>query len=286
MEVATRVEPCAPCVFGWMTCCCDQRVVWRASEPNIWPHHEQVALTIDDVPRKGTTRDDVLKIMQLLFDHRAKATFFVIFEQLAEVPHDVRRVFMDHVRCHGHEIGLHFAGRWGFAMPVDELHAAAVEAQSVVQRCYGLRLRYARMPGGFSTPAQVTALEALGLTVANGTAYPFDADLCQCLPARFLGRCAARLSERGGRIAILHDSPRLVSKGGELAAFLDAARRGHGLTVVTLEELLERIGTARDAPLVPLVRVRVRERERERERERNGEPGVLAHGLQHAVRVK
>lgn len=256
--IATRIEPCAPCLFGWMTCCFDQRVVWRASEPNTWPHRDQVALTIDDVPRKGTTRDDVLKIMQLLFEHRAKATFFVIFEQLAEVPLDVRRVFMDHVRCHGHEIGLHFSGRWGVAMPVAELHTAAVKAQSMVQRCDGLRIRYARMPGGFSTPAQVTALEALGLTVANGTAYPFDADLCQCLPARFLGRCAARLSERGGRIAILHDSPRLVSEGSELAAFLDAARRGHGLTVVTLEELLERIGTARDAPLVPLVGVRVR----------------------------
>jgi len=235
-----------------MTCCCDQRVVWRASEPNMWPHRGQVALTIDDVPRKGTTRDDVLKIMQLLFEHRAKATFFVIFEQLAEVPSDVRRVFMDHVRCHGHEIGLHFSGRWGFAMPVAKLRAAAVEAQSMIQRCYGLRLRYARMPGGFSSPAQVTALEALGLTVANGTAYPFDADLCQCLPARFLGRCAARLSARGGRIAILHDSSKLVSEGSELASFLHTARNGHGLAVVTLEELLERIGATRDAPLVPL----------------------------------
>ena len=237
-----------------MTCCFDRRVVWRASEPRMWPHRDQVALTIDDVPRKGTTREDVLAIMQLLFQYRAKATFFVIFEQLAEVPPDVRRVFMDHVRCYGHEIGVHFAGRWGFAMPVDELHAAAEGAQSMVQRCYGLRMRYARMPGGFSTPAQVTALETLGLTVANGTGYSFDADLCQCLSAAVLGRCAARLSERGGRIAILHDSPKLVSNGGgELAAFLDAARHRHGLTVVTLEELLERIGTARDAPLVPLV---------------------------------
>ena len=103
-----------------------------------------------------------------------------------------------------------------------------------------MRIRHARMPGGFSTPAQVTALERLGLKVVNGTGYPFDVDLCACLSALALGRCAARLVERGGRIAILHDTDRLLAS---VEAFLNARRKYEG-AVVTLDELLERIAVA------------------------------------------
>ena len=242
-ECGACLEPAAPCLFGWMTCCWDGRVVWRASEAQRWPHRGQVALTIDDVPRAGTTAADVQALMALLASHNASATFFVMFEQFVAAPENVRRVFMDHVRAHGHEVGLHFEGRWGHAMHVDELRQRAVEAQHLVEHRYGLKLRYARMPGGFSRPEQVTVLEQLGLTVVNGTGYPFDVDLCACLSARALGRCAARLTAQGGRIAILHDADKLY---GEVEAFLRAARNQNGHAVVTLEELLERIGPGRD----------------------------------------
>ena len=237
------LEPAVPCLFGWMTCCWDGRVVWRASEAGRWPHRGQVALTIDDVPRAGTTIGDVQALMALLASHNASATFFVIFEQFVRASENVRRVFMDHVRAHGHEVGLHFRGRWGHAMHVDKLTQRAVEAQHLVEQRYGLKLRYARMPGGFSRPEQVTVLEQLGLTVVNGTGYPFDVDLCARLPARALGRCAARLTAEGGRIAILHDTKKLYH---EVEAFLHAARNQNGHAVVTLEELLERIGPGRD----------------------------------------
>ena len=242
-ECGACLEPAAPCLFGWMTCCWDGRVVWRASEAQRWPHRGQVALTIDDVPRASTTAADVQALMALLASHNSSATFFVIFDQFVAAPENVRRVFMDHVRAHGHEVGLHFEGRWGHAMHVDELRQRAVEAQHLVEHRYGLKLRYARMPGGFSRPEQVTVLEQLGLTVVNGTGYPFDVDLCACLSARALGRCAARLTAQGGRIAILHDADKLY---GEVEAFLRAARNQNGHAVVTLEELLERIGPGRD----------------------------------------
>ena len=104
-------------------------------------------------------------------------------------------------------------------MDVEEVSKGACEAMHLVQRGYNMRIRHARMPGGFSTPAQVTALERLGLKVVNGTGYPFDVDLCACLSALALGRCAARLVERGGRIAILHDTDRLLAS---VEAFLNA----------------------------------------------------------------
>lgn len=69
-----------------------------------------------------------------------------------------------------------------------------------------------RMPGGLSTPAQVTLLNRMDSPWVNGTAYPGDADVCQCLSAVALGRCATRLANGDGRIAILHDDKRLVAK--------------------------------------------------------------------------
>ena len=89
------------------------------------------------------------------------------------------------------------------------------------------------MPGGFSTPAQVTLLESYGLKVVNGTAYPGDADVCQCLSAMVIGRCAARLADGDGRIAILHDDKRLIAK---LASFL-AQLQLQGKRAVTLSDL-------------------------------------------------
>ena len=248
-ECGACLEPAVPCLFGWMTCCWDGRVVWRASEAQRWPHRGQVALTIDDVPRKGTTVDDVQRLMTLLASHVATATFFVMFDQFVAAPENVRRAFLTYVKGYGHELGLHFKGRWGHTMATEELLQRATEARHLVEQCYGMRLRYARMPGGFSRPEQVTALESLGLTVVNGTGYPFDVDLCACLPARALGRCAARLTARGGRIAILHDTHKLYH---EVEAFLRAARDQNGHTVVALEELLERIATGSDERVLAL----------------------------------
>ena len=92
-----------------------------------------------------------------------------------------------------------------------------------------------RMPGGLSTPAQVTLLNRMDSPWVNGTAYPGDADVCQCLSAVALGRCAARLADGDGRIAILHDDKRLVAAKELLCA---APKAGEGKSTVTLSELL------------------------------------------------
>lgn len=237
-DVGACLEPVAPCFMGWMTGCWDARVVWRSGERT-----RKVALTIDDVPRDETRVEDVYLLMNLLRNAGAHATFFVIFEKFHKASTEVQRVFMQRVKADGHEVGLHFKGRWGHTMRVQDVSKGACEAMHFVQRCYDLKIRHARMPGGFSTRAQVTALERLGLKVVNGTGYPFDVDLCACMSALALGRCAARLVEEGGRIAILHDTNKLLAS---VEAFLNARRayEGQTNTVVTLDELLERISVA------------------------------------------
>ena len=231
------LEPLAPCLCGWMACC-DSRVVWRADADS--DTSDAIALTIDDVPRKDMKVSHVLELMHLLRQRRARVTFFVFFDRLNPKPDDpmedhlLVNTFVSEVKSNGHEIGLHFPGRWGNQMSTLELKWRTEQSLQIARRRFNLPIRYVRMPGGFSTPAQVTLLESYGLTVVNGTAYPGDADVCGCLSAIALGRFAARLANGDGRIAILHDDKRLIAK---LASFL-AQLQAQNKHSVTLSELL------------------------------------------------
>tara|TARA_B110001454_G_scaffold187876_1_gene185500 strand:+ start:1343 stop:2113 length:771 start_codon:yes stop_codon:yes gene_type:complete len=235
-------ESCAVClepIVPSLWCCftnCDRRVVWRGKEGG-----NRVALTIDDVPRRDSALKDLAELLIMLEKHnRTKATFFLIWSEMQHFRDDrVRLVEM--LRDNGHEIGIHFDGRWGCTVSDTEICRQTVEALHALQRHCGVVPRYARMPGGFSRRSTVTKLEGLGLTVVNGTAYPFDVDLCQRLSPAALGRCAANLAWRGGRIAILHDRDNLLPK---IEAFLEQARR-NDCRVVRLDALLDDIGPAR-----------------------------------------
>lgn len=231
---AAAFEPLVPCLCGWMVCC-DSRVQWVA-DGTLVP--DGVALTIDDVPRKGTQVAHVLELMRMLHQRNARATFFVFFDRLNYAPDDTNTKRMVEAFVHGvkegnHEVGLHFPGRWGNQMSLVDLKGQTMRSLAIAKR-FGLPVRYVRMPGGFSTPAQVEYLNSQNLTVVNGTAYPGDADVCGCLAAKVLGRCAARLANNGeGRIVILHDDKRLIAK---LAAFFEQLYRQQK-RAVTLSEL-------------------------------------------------
>ena len=237
-HVAAAFAPLAPCLCGWMTCC-DSRVLWYAQGDDDADIPNAVALTIDDVPRVGMKASNVRELMSLLAQHRARATFFVFFDRLNPPSNDhnynlMVNTFVSEVKAGGHEVGLHFPGRWGQKMSLTELRWHTEQSLQIARQRFGLRVRHVRMPGGFSTPAQVTLLESYGLTVVNGTAYPGDADVCGCLSAMALGRCAARLADADGRIVILHDDKRLIAKLASFLRHLEA----QGRRAMTLADVL------------------------------------------------
>ena len=236
-HLAALLSPCVPCLCGWMTCY-DSRVVWVADDAESDDSPRAVALTIDDVPRKGTTMQDVRNIMGLLKEFNARATFFVFFDQLNVSDADPRapivREFIKAVKAGGHELGVHFEGRWGNQMSLTELDFRIKSSLELARKRFAMDVNYLRMPGGFSNLAQVTLIKSHGLTVVNGTAYPGDADVCQCLSAFALGRCTARMANSDGRIAILHDDRRLLAKVYSFLEQMHVQRR----RAITLRELL------------------------------------------------
>lgn len=232
------LEPIVPCCCSCMTGCHDG-VVWRSESAF---DMGLVALTIDDSPRMDMTLDEVDKIMLILHEHdQAKATFFFIWTILDIFLKNnpiVARYFLDKIRTEGHEVGVHFDGRWGCTKPTAEFTQEAETMINRLNRDFRIELKYARPPGGFATHKTVSALEKLKLTTVIGTAYPFDVDLCRCLSAKRLGTCAAAMGHTGGRIVILHDRKDLIPK---LKAYLNRAVRQDGLEVVTLKTMLDNI---------------------------------------------
>jgi len=240
------VEPIAPCLLGGCVTGCDGRVRWRGE-----PGDGRIALTIDDVPRRGSTQVDVNRLLvKLAAADGAKATFFVIWSEGKHFDGDVVTM-VETLSREGHEIGVHFDGRWGCLADNKRLGQEALEAVNALQRITGSAPRYARLPGGFSRPSTVSMLAELHLTVVNGTAYPFDVDLCACLGPRALGRAAANLGRDGGRIAILHDRADLIPK---IEAFLEHAKR-NDCQVVSLDTLLDEIPATHTRPILPMLRL-------------------------------
>ena len=246
--VARCLEPCAPCLCGCMTGC-DGRVVWRGETQR---RGRLVALTIDDVPNKGTTTvDDLLALLALLDTHNARATFFVIWNAAKRVDPLTLKTMLKTIHEKRHEIGVHFDGRWGCTVSDAAICQETTEMLHALQDVCGVKPKYARLPGGFSRQSTVTLLnDTFDLTVVNGTAYPFDVDLCQWRSAKRLGQCAAELGRGGGRIAILHDREDLQEK---VKAFLERTA-SNGCRVVRLDTLLDEIHPeARSRLLMPVL---------------------------------
>lgn len=237
-----------PCVGSVMTCF-DSRVVWRAKRGRRHWQQTNVALTIDDVPLwlspGGGDQKTLSDLLQRLGG--VGCTFFVMVDDsppramagvnavstvnmIAEKVRDTNARF---------EVGIHRKGRWGWFVNDGDFIAETQRLISHVHlQCELARPKYARLPGGFSRPQTVDALDKPGLKlkVVNGTAYPFDADLCECLPPSTLGWCGARMAVRDGQIAILHYDQHI---GRKVASFLEEIRKQGKHDVVPLHELFK-----------------------------------------------
>ncbi|MFQ5922188.1 MAG: polysaccharide deacetylase family protein, partial [Anaerolineales bacterium] len=123
-----------------------------------------VALTLDDGPDASTTP----AILDLLQEHGARATFFVITERIPGNEHLVERMIED-----GHELGNHMTneepsirlGREGFAEDLNAADLALMEFDQV---------RWLRPGSGWFTANMIDTAESLGYRMALGSVYPFD----------------------------------------------------------------------------------------------------------------
>ncbi|CAB4243157.1 Polysaccharide deacetylase family protein [Methylacidimicrobium sp. AP8] len=189
---------------------------------------ELVVLTFDDGPDPEVTP----KILDLLEEHGAKASFFCVGEQAQRHPEILREI----VR-RGHSVENHsFRHSNFFAFSsLGALRREIRRAQSVLAEGAGTPPRFFRAPMGFRNPFLAPALARAGLRYVSWTRRGFDT-VCRT-PEVILRRLIRNLA--AGDILLLHDGSTARTPAGEpvsaeVLSSLLPILRARGLRAVSL----------------------------------------------------
>lgn len=196
------------------------------------PGARGVVLTFDDGPHPRWTP----RVLQILAQHRAPATFFVVGRKAEAYPDLVRAILDD-----GHSIGLHsYRHDWLFALRGGRrVHEDLERGVSVLEKLTGRRPSLFRPPIGHTNPIIGRIAEALELVIVGWTIGGRDG-----WSGARADDVAARVRRdlRDGAIILLHDAPesgdREPAALRALPSILDAISAA-GLDVVPLAPWLE-----------------------------------------------
>jgi len=196
----------------------------------------QAVLTFDDGPDAGPAATDA--VLDALDAAGAKATFFVVGEQMEKAPDLVPEIL-----ARGHEVGVHGQRHFRHDRVPSAESVADIEAGcATLAEALGTPPRFYRPPYGKLSEAGAEACRRLGLEVAYWSTWGLD---WEPLPADRVARRVNRDLEAGA-VVLLHDSARYAVRPdaaatvGAIASIADRAS-ALGLDLVTL-------GAAVDAP--------------------------------------
>jgi peptidoglycan-N-acetylglucosamine deacetylase len=191
-----------------------------------------IAITIDDGPDPDVTA----RVLDLLDEHRATATFFCIGERVARHPELARAIIERR-----HEIGNHshrHSMRFSLLGPA-ALAEEIARAQQVIAAVTGQVPRFFRAPAGLRNPFLEPVLARANLLLASWSRRGFDT--MNGSATVVLGRLTRRL--RAGDILLLHDGHAARTPAGtavilEVLPRLLSALAAAGLRPITLREAL------------------------------------------------
>lgn len=187
--------------------------------PVVWSvrrHDGCVAVTFDDGPTELTPQ-----VLECLARHGAKATFFVLGNQVLKRPDVLRRILAD-----GHEVAIH-----GYEHSLRDFYGQ-------VQRCknelsgYGAVPRVVRTPGGVIRPLLTLRLWWGKYPLVN---WSLDTHDSMRLEGKWKGPAPDYSRIGGGDIVLMHDDNSLCLK--ELPILLSSIRQ-RDLRPVTVSELV------------------------------------------------
>jgi peptidoglycan/xylan/chitin deacetylase (PgdA/CDA1 family) len=189
-----------------------------------------LALTFDD----GPSAADTPRVLDLLAQHGAHATFFTLAQNVRRHPELVRRMVAE-----GHEVAIHGELHLPLLMLPPGLIRREIERSAdAVRQAANVTARHYRPPFGFMVPSQARYVRNMGYTSVLGDVYPEDAyqPPVDTIVRRVLPRLTA------GSILILHDgspigTPSRARTVGALAIILRHMAT-HALRGVSVERLL------------------------------------------------
>jgi peptidoglycan/xylan/chitin deacetylase (PgdA/CDA1 family) len=183
-----------------------------------------VALTIDDTPDPRTT----VRILEVLAQNAAHATFFVIGEQIPGNEHVLRELVAG-----GHEVGNHNASDESSIRLSDSAFEASVRETGRTLWTYA-PVQWWRPGSGWVDSAMAARVSRLGYRCALGSVYPYD----PAIPSVTFASRYILSNTRPGAVIVLHDRG---ARGRRTARILERvlpALAARGVRVVTLTEML------------------------------------------------
>jgi peptidoglycan/xylan/chitin deacetylase (PgdA/CDA1 family) len=206
-----------------------------------------VALSFDDGPHPGFTP----QVLEILKQHEAGATFFLIGGRALRYPEVVARI-----RAEGHEIGNHYFKNGATlghsdeeflgnlekterAIGAGEKLAVGSETEPIGRLAFPKEKLF-RPPGGVAWPRQIQLARERGYTCVLGCAYPHD----PMHPPVWYIRWLIEKNLVPGTIVILHDGIANPMRSIAALPHILAAGRKKGLRFVSIAELMGRSGGA------------------------------------------
>jgi len=221
------------------------RAAWpRIDTPAAARAPASIAITIDDGPDPEVTP----RVLELLDEHDARATFFCIGERVAQHPALARAIVERR-----HEIGNHtYRHPMSFSLLGPRGMAEEIaRAQEVIGAATGSVARFFRAPAGLRNPFLEPVLARANLQLVSWTRRGFDTVTGSA--TRVLGSLTRHL--RPGDILLLHDGHAARTAAGvpvilEVLPRLLKAVAAAGLTPVTLRSALAQssAGAAKSSP--------------------------------------
>ncbi len=186
--------------------------------------HPLVALSFDDGPHPVFTP----QVLEILQQHDAKATFFLIGERALRHPEMVSRI-----KAAGHEVGNHYFRNGPTLRHSDADFLGYLEQ---TERAIGITAgpKLFRPPGGVAWPRQLRLARARGYECVLGCAYPHD----PMHPPVWYIRWLIEKNLVPGAIVILHDGIRDPSRSIQALPQILNAGHERGLRFVSIGALV------------------------------------------------
>ncbi|CCI27247.1 chitin deacetylase family protein [Microcystis aeruginosa] len=185
-----------------------------------------IALTIDDGPDAVATP----KILEILQQYQARATFFMISDRVKENESVIREVVNQ-----GHELANHLTeDKLSIQLSPEEFETELLEADRIIANF--AKPRWLRPGGGWYNTTMVKIARQNGYRVALGSIFPFDTHI----PLSWFASTQILCNARPGSIIILHDSGLWGERTALTLSRVLPKLSQKGYQVVTLSELYAR----------------------------------------------
>ena len=184
-----------------------------------------IALTIDDGPHADITP----LILDVLKKHQAKATFFLITNNIKKNEDVIQRLVDE-----GHEIGNHMLDdNRSVYLSESEFNQQIQEADKALKQ-YQPEIAWYRPGAGLYNQRVLDSASQLGYRTVLGSIYPYDASISEQSGGKGFIEYFIKSNSHPGGIIILHDGRiRTVHVLDEVIPYLKA----DGYTFVTLSDL-------------------------------------------------